>query len=267
MRKALILSFILLTLLALGVTPMLAQDDSPALSPAVQPVGCPGAPVPQLVIGGTGYVAQTYSTLWVDPSSAASYKRMLSANGDIFTVVDGPFCAGGPYNWYTVTHTDSVTGITYNAWITEGTGSAYWVMPGDYPAPPVTVTPVPDPVTPVPPAGPQLPPRPVAGAQNCPGAPAFRLSVGSIGTPADVYQTLWVNPYSTAVHLLMYSHDAFADTYEVLDGPFCHRAYNWYLVRHTQTGTQGFITEGTGNAYWAQPIGVAAPEATEEPAS
>lgn len=245
MRKTLILGFILLALLALSVTPALSQTDSgDTTAPAA--IACPGAPTPQLVVGGTGHVAQTYSTLWVNPSSSAFYKRMLSANGDTFTVLNGPFCAGGPYNWYEVQHTDPVLG-TITGWVTEGTGNAYWVLPGDYPQPPV-VTPVP-PVTPQPPV-PQLPPGPSAGAVSCPGAPAFRLTVGGSGTPAQVYQTLWVNPYSEAVHTVIYA--SMGDTYTVLSGPYCYRSYNWWEVDFN--GTTGFITEGTGNAYWAMPV-------------
>lgn len=259
MRKTMVLGLILLLLLALGVTPALSQsEDAPASSAPAVALPCPGAPTPQLVVGGMGHVAQTYSTLWVNPTSSAFYKRMLSANLDTFTVVNGPFCAGGPYNWYEVQHTDAVLG-TLTGWVTEGTGNAYWVLPGDYPAPPPppVVTPVPDP-SPVPPVvtptGPQLPPRPEAGATSCPGAPPFLLTVNGTGQPAQAYQSLWVNPYSAAVQTVMYASTG--DTYTVVDGPFCYRSYNWYLVDFN--GTQGFITEGTGNAYWAEPVGTVA---------
>lgn len=249
MHKRFLLGALLAGLLVLGLVPALSSTPVSAQgSPA-----CPGAPTPRLEIGQPARVAQTYSTLWVNPTSSAVYTVMTSANRDTFTVVDGPFCSVGPYNWWQVTF----NGIT--GWVTEGTGNAYWVAPGEYPA-----TPTATPVTPEPPTTdpnvPQLPPRAPVG-QGCPGAPTPRLSIDAFGQPAQSYQSLWLNPYSTQVLLLMYRN--LGDTYEVLDGPFCWGPYNWWYVEHE--GVLGFITEGTGGAYWAEPIGgMTSPETTPE---
>ncbi|MFW5691113.1 MAG: hypothetical protein ACOCXZ_01320 [Chloroflexota bacterium] len=43
--------------------------------------------------------------------------------GDVVEVLRGPFCAFDPYNWYEVQF-NSLTG-----WVTEGTGSTYWLRP------------------------------------------------------------------------------------------------------------------------------------------
>jgi hypothetical protein len=98
---------------------------------------------------------------------------------------------------------------------------------------------------------------------RCPGAPAARLSVGMTGRVTQTYSTLWASIYSNAVLDVMYR--ANGDTFVVLGGPFCGVGpYNWYQVRHGST--VGYVTEGTGSAYWIEPA-VPTPTATVAPAT
>jgi hypothetical protein len=89
------------------------------------PVACPGAPAPRLVAGKVARPAQVFSSLRADLDSNVILRVMYKVNGDTFTVLEGPFCASGPYNWYKVRHTSTNT----VGWVTEGTGSTYWVEP------------------------------------------------------------------------------------------------------------------------------------------
>lgn len=199
-------------------------------APAAQTAGpCAGAPAPRLSAGIVAQPAQVYSTLWVHPTQFGIRKIMFKSFGDTFTVNQGPLCfLGMPYNWYEVTHKGQT------GWVTEGTGSTYWIQA-------VTQTPTPTP-TPDPDAG---------SAGPCAGAPAPRLTVGGTGSVAHIYSTLWRHPGSGSVLDRMYK--ANNDTFTVLAGPTCFygKPYNWYQVTHN--GQTGWITEGTGSTYWVQP--------------
>jgi hypothetical protein len=99
---------------------------SPTRTP--QPIGtatgaCAGAPAPRLRVGGNARPAQVYSTIWQSPTSTAILTVTYRANGDTFQVVDGPYCSTGAYNWWKVNFKGTV------GWVTEGTGSTYWVEP------------------------------------------------------------------------------------------------------------------------------------------
>lgn len=86
---------------------------------------CPGAPTPRLTAGVLARPAQYFSSLRADLDSNTILRVLFKAGGDTFTVLEGPACASGPYNWYRVRHTSSNT----IGWVTEGTGSTYWVEP------------------------------------------------------------------------------------------------------------------------------------------
>ena len=138
MRKLVVLSVLSLIFIGLILVPALVSAQTPVTG------ACPGAPAPRLRIGGTGQVAQVYSSLRAGLDSDVILKVMYRANNDTFTVVNGPFCGFGPYNWWQVQH----MGVT--GWVTEGTDGVYWVEPV---GPAVTVTPAPatPTVTPLPP--------------------------------------------------------------------------------------------------------------------
>ena len=231
----------------------------PIVGVSAAATACPGAPTPRLAVGSQARPAQVYSTLWASPNSTAVLTVMYKANGDVFTVQAGPQCAGGPYNWYQVNFKGLV------GWVTEGTGSTYWVEPTGSVVPTPTTgagTLVPTPTT----GGPTLVPSPTPGPgtptvtpppatsvpspAGCAGAPAPRLKVGGNARPAQVYSTLWQSPDSAVAITVMYR--ASGDVFRVTSGPTCNYApYNWYQVNFK--GTLGWVTEGTGSTYWVEP--------------
>lgn len=264
MRKLLLPLVTTLLLLSLMIValPVLAFDTSTTVDQAATPVSivrCPGAPAARLSVGVSGRVAQTYSTLWASIYSNVVLDVMYRANNDTFVVLGGPFCGVGPYNWYQVRHGSTV------GYVTEGTGSSYWIEP-NVPTPtatvaPVTLTPttVPPTATPttVPPTATSTlaPPSPTATIRPttsaaCPGAPAPRLQTGDLGAVAQVYSSLRAGLGSGKVLAIMYR--AKNDSFEVLGGPYCgYGPYNWYLVKFG--ALTGYVTEGTGSIYWITP--------------
>lgn len=117
------------------VTPVASATPRPPVTPAPG-TGCPGAPVARLTAGVTARPAQVYSTLWQSPNNTAIITVMYKAYGDTFQVISGPSCAHGPYNWYQVNFKGTV------GWVTEGSGSVYWVEAVG-PAPTPTLVPTP----------------------------------------------------------------------------------------------------------------------------
>ncbi len=237
MRKHGSVLILLLVFVGLILVPALVSAQTPVTG------ACPGAPAPRLVIGGTGRVAQVYSSLRAGLDSNVILKVMYRANNDTFTVVNGPFCGFGPYNWWQVQH----MGIT--GWVTEGTDGVYWVEPVT--TTPATVTPAPVTVTPTP-IPTALPPlTPVLNVGACPGAPAPRLVIGGMARPAQVYSSLRAALDSNVVLTVMYK--ASGDTFKVLNGPFCATGpHNWWQVDYK--GRVGWVTEGMGSVYWVEPI-------------
>jgi hypothetical protein len=106
-----------------GATPVPPTAVPPTAVPATPAPGqgCPGAPPARLAAGNTARPAQVFSTLWQSPFSPYFITVMYRSLGDTFTINSGPQCLQGPYNWYQVTF----KGIS--GWVTEGTGSTYWV--------------------------------------------------------------------------------------------------------------------------------------------
>jgi hypothetical protein len=237
MRKLLLPLISILFLLSLMIValPVMAFDTSTTVDQAATPVSivrCPGAPAARLSVGAVGRVAQTYSTLWASIYSNAVLDVMYRANNDTFVVLGGPFCGVGPYNWYQVRHGSTV------GYVTEGTGSAYWIEPN---LPTATST--------VAPPSPTATIRPTTSAA-CPGAPAPRLQTGDLGAVAQVYSSLRAGLGSGKVLAIMYR--AKNDSFEVLGGPYCgFGPYNWYQVRFG--ALTGYVTEGTGTIYWITP--------------
>lgn len=197
----------------------------------VQAQACPGAMPPRLVVGETGQVAHVYSTLWTGIGSLQAFDVMFRVNGDTFEVISGPYCVG-PHYWWEVEH-NGVRGFS-----TEGSAGVYWLEPATDDG---------DPADPPPPTD---PPRPPEG-QACPGAPSPRLTAGDTGGVAQVYSSLRANFDSNNIITIMYR--ALDDTFTVIDGPFCgFGPYNWYNIEHN--GVEGWATEGTGSAYWLEPL-------------
>jgi len=86
----------------------------------------------------------------------------------------------------------------------------------------------------------------------CPGAPLPRLlTPGTQARPAQVFSTLWASPASTAIITVMLR--ANNDVFTTTSGPTCAGGpYNWYQVNFK--GVSGWVTEGTGNTYWVEPV-------------
>ena len=225
----------------------------PIVGVSAAATACAGAPAPRLTVGAQARPAQVYSTLWASPTSTTVITVMYKANGDVFTVLAGPQCSTGPYNWYQVNFKGLV------GWVTEGTGSTYWVEPTGsvVPTPTAgagTIVPVPTATGTVPTAIPPTatpPGTPVPSPAGCAGAPAPRLKVGGNARPAQVFSTLWQSPDSAVAITVMYK--ASGDVFKVTSGPTCNYSpYNWWQVNFK--GTIGWVTEGTGSTYWVEPV-------------
>ncbi|MBZ0284666.1 MAG: hypothetical protein K8L97_28265 [Anaerolineae bacterium] len=231
MRKTFGILFVITALLLVGILP------SVVFAQQATTTACPGAPAPRLTVGGTAQVAQFYSTLRADFDSNTILTILYRTDGDTFTVVSGPRCGIGPYNWWQVNYKGTL------GWVTEGTGSTYWVEPT------TVVTPAPS----TPSATPTLAPIPVTPTPSqgaCPGAPAPKLIIGGIARPAQVYTSLRSGLDSNTVLKVLYR--ANGDTFKVLNGPFCATGpHNWWQVDYK--GTVGWVTEGIGTTYWVEP--------------
>jgi len=83
---------------------------------------CPGAPVPQLTVGGQGQVTPGLpNKVRSSPGFSASQVGAIPGEG-VFSVIGGPSCADG-YNWWQVSY-EGLTG-----WTADGDSSEYWVKP------------------------------------------------------------------------------------------------------------------------------------------
>lgn len=217
----------------------------PIFSTAAQTSGgaCPGAPLPRLLTPGTqARPAQSFSTLWVSPTSTDAVTIMYRLNNDVFTTVSGPTCAFGPYNWYQV----NFKGVS--GWVTEGTGNTYWIEPVSGGA--TAIPPTLPPGTPLPPTPTRPPTTPGPSTGACPGAPAPRLIVNSNARPAQSFSSLRAGLDSNVVLKVLYR--ANNDVFKVLAGPYCgHGPHNWWQVDYN--GTVGWVTEGQGSTYWVEP--------------
>lgn len=221
---------------------------------------CPGAPVARLKVNDTARPVEAYNTLWVSIYSTEIHTILYRAKGDTYTVLAGPFCGVGPYNWYQVKYKD-ITGF-----ITEGTGSTYWsepvsavsATPTGPAATSVPTTPIATPVPTTVPLTPGMTPTAVSGA--CAGAPAPRLKVNDTAQVAQAYSSLRQSIGSNII--LKVFLRANNDRFTVIGGPYCgYGPYNWYQVQ--QGNLVGYVTEGTGSTYWIEPA--AAISATPQP--
>jgi hypothetical protein len=239
MRKFMIVPAVLIVLVLLIALPLFtvgAQTSGGA---------CPGAPLPRLRVGDVARPAQVYSTIWQSPASTNILAVAYRAQGDTFTISGAQQCAVGAYNWYQV----NFKGIT--GWVTEGTGTTYWVERVSAPSP--TATPGGATVTPRPTSTlvPTAVTTPVISPNGCAGASAPRLRAGGTARPAQVYSSLRAGLGSSVILVVMYRSKG--DTFQVVDGPYCTGGpHNWWRV--TFKGTTGWVTEGIGSTYWVEPV-------------
>lgn len=232
---------------------ILLVGTSFAQSVAAAPAACTGAPAPRLAAGMQARPAQVYSSLRAGLDSNTVILTMYREFGDTMKVLSGPRCASGPFNWYEV----EFAGI--RGWVTEGTGTSYWLEPVSASATPIPSTSTPIPSTPVPTA--TKPPMtatpvptatpPVVSPGGCEGAPAPRLRIGDTGTVEQVYSSLRQAIHSNTILATLYRSKN--DRFKVINGPFCAGTpYNWWEIEFN--GVRGFATEGTGSTYWLAPL-------------
>ena len=89
---------------------------------------CPGSLPLRLVVGGSGQVAQVFSTLRSSPAGAAL--RIMST-GQTFTVLEGPVCAGTiPLAFWRIDYGGGVTGWASESQLDSAWGAnQYWLAP------------------------------------------------------------------------------------------------------------------------------------------
>lgn len=222
---------ILIALFALTIVPAAAQD------------ACPGAPATRLAGESEGRVAQVYSSLRADIGSPVILRTMRG--GETFQITGDPVCSGAHY-WIPITY-QGVSG-----WATEGYLTQYWLEP--VPEADASAQGQGGGAT----GGATRPTEPPAGVTYaaattaCRNAPQPRLTAGATAQVAQSYSTLRANIHSNNILRIITP----GIEMEVLNGPYCATVngvatpYNWYYVR---VGTQqGWVTEGTGNAYWLE---------------
>jgi hypothetical protein len=86
--------------------------------------GCANAPLPRLVVGGSGLVTPGLpNKLRAGPHKSDTVIGSMPA-GAIFSVIGGPICGDG-LRWWQVTY----KGL--NGWTADGQGTEYWLLPAN----------------------------------------------------------------------------------------------------------------------------------------
>jgi uncharacterized protein YgiM (DUF1202 family) len=110
------------------------EDNQPLATPtASQTVAriqdCPNSPPIQLIIQERARVTDNNDTLNLRRGPGTNYEVVIRMNpGDIFTVLDGPACAG-EYTWFRVRYRRAGSSIFYEGWIAEGDFESYYAEP------------------------------------------------------------------------------------------------------------------------------------------
>ena len=90
---------------------------------------CPNSPPIQLVIQERARVTDNNDTLNLRRGPGTNYEVVTRMNpGDIFTVLEGPACAGG-YTWFRVRYRRTGSNLFYEGWIAEGDFESYYAEP------------------------------------------------------------------------------------------------------------------------------------------
>ncbi|MDQ7027854.1 MAG: SH3 domain-containing protein [Anaerolineae bacterium] len=110
-------------------------DDTPPTevavpSPTVPRIqDCPAAPAIQLIVQERARVTDSNETLNLRRGPGTNYDVVTRMNpSDIFTVLDGPACAGD-YTWFRIRYKDVEANLFYDGWIAEGDFESYYVEP------------------------------------------------------------------------------------------------------------------------------------------
>lgn len=266
MRKiVLILTIMSLTLLGSIVS---AQEEDAENGEEEVVVICEDvAPEPRLIGEIEGQVAQSYSSLRQAPGSAVILDVMT--NGDGFIITGDAVCSGVHW-WYPITFD------LRDGWVTEGQGDIYWIQAieeveeSEEAADPGTGgggeesteefgTGGPDLIAEVgeeaddgtfvdPHSGVSY----VRSTEACEGAPEAFLapSLGLVAKVVQRYSSLRLGIHSDTILESVQNGEEMT----IVDGPFCatdmDSPYSWYLAEYD--GTQGWVTEGTGDDYWLE---------------
>lgn len=267
MRKiALLLTIMSIVLLGTVVS---AQEEDAEAEEEVVVICEDVAPEPRLTGEIEGQVAQAYSSLRQDVGSAVILDVMT--NGDGFMITGDAVCSGVHW-WYPITFD------LRDGWVTEGQGDTYWIQPveaveeTEEAADPGTGggeesteeseefgTGGPDLIAEVGEEaddGTFVDPRSgvsyVRSSEACEGAPEALLapSLGLVAKVVQRYSSLRLGIHSDTILVSVQN----GEEMNIVDGPFCatdiDSPYNWYLAEYN--GTQGWVTEGTGDDYWLE---------------
>ncbi len=215
------LALVVVTLLALTPTPVEAQ-------------ACAGSLPPRLTIGGSGFIAERFSTLRSSPGGAAI--RIVNSPAT-FTVVSGPVCAGNLLYWE-IDYGGGVRGWALESQVVSIYGvNRYWLAPGR----PATPTPT------------IVPPTATPSAPDCSASLPTRLTVGGTGRIAERFSTLRSAPGGAAIRVI-YS----PATFTVVSGPVCVRGLAYWEIDYGG-GVRGWALESQrvsiygSNKYWLAP--------------
>lgn len=254
MRK-LVVTLVLLSLVFLFVVPSFALGGGAAVTGDVSSVAaqavdprCPGSLMPRLTVGGTGVIAQRFSSLRVAPGGPAF--RIVYAPAT-FRVLAGPVCAGEvPLNFWQIDYGGGLVGwATESQVVSEFGVNQYWLAPA---AAPTALPSTPLPLTPT-----VLPPLtvipPTAVPAACPGSLPPRLRVGGTGSIAQRFSSLRVSPGGPAFHIVYAPA-----TFRVVGGPVCANDLLFWEIDYGG-GLRGWANESQVvsefglNQYWLQP--------------
>lgn len=223
-RRLSVVTAFVLAVAFIGLTPIVAQED-----PA-----CPGAPLPQLMIGMSARVLPGDANNVRDTPSRSGELVGTIPGGEIFDVLDGPVCADG-LNWWQVDY-ESV-----NGWTVEGSGSEYWVEPYEAPAAEETTVP------------PTLTPEPVSEPVADFEFPLEAVNQLAVGAQVRVIND---DPYSETISLTMRAEPGRdgaslrpaleGDLLTIVDGPAEADGFRWWQVE-SEGGTIGWVIEGLVN--------------------
>ncbi len=199
-----------------------------AVVPAFADGSCPGSLPNQLVVGGRGQIAQTFSTLRYTPGGQPIQIMYAPAQ---FNVLAGP-ASDGYLCYYQIQYDDGMKGWANESELASSYGyNQYWLVPVN---------------------GQPPPPPPTSGAY-CPGSLATQLTVGGQGSIAQTFSTLRDAPGGIETQVV------FAPaTFTVLAGP-ASDGYLCYFQIDYGNGQVGWAAESQVwsiwgyNQYWLAP--------------
>ncbi len=245
MRK-LIVMLVLLSLVFLFVVPSFALGAGPVAggdvggAAAQADARCPGSLAPRLTVGGSGSIAQRFSSLRTAPAGPAF--RVVYAPAT-FRVLAGPVCAGAvPLNFWQIDYGGGLVGWAAESQVVSEFGyNQYWLAPAGAVVPTATAAPV----TPAPTA--------TAVPGVCAGSLPPRLTVGGTGAIAQAYSSLRTAPGGPAFRIVYAPA-----TFRVLAGPACANNLLFWQIDYGG-GLVGWANESQVvsvyglNQYWLRP--------------